>query len=267
MKTQETHTKHISLEFGEVLTRTYKHFKKAFLPMLAFFGITVLSIISFTLFVAAITLGVLYLYDSIFIQTSIIAAALFAIFFALWAIMATTITNIKILINPTFDFLPIFKESFKDVPKIFSILVVISLAEIGGVILGVLPGIWISVVLYFSTFIAVIDKSNLAHTISKSAHLVKNNFWNVFSFVLFSFVGNFLLSLIPWIGSILSGLFSLYILAVTYELYKTMLHNKEIPEGHVYTHKNIVLVTKLFAVCAVIAFVGLGILVGSLIKL
>lgn len=256
-----THT-HLSLEFGAVLKRTVTRFEKIFLPMLTLFAVTLLVLAASVLAIAAITWG-LYtiLPTNPMVMATLVTFVAIAVLFVLYAVLSVTIMNVRILEKPTFDFLPLFKSSYKQIFPVFTILLVTGLGELGGYVLGILPGIWLAVVLSFVTFIAVFENKGLNHAISKSAHLVKNDFWNVFAFALFAVLGSLVFSLIPWIGSILQIVFGIFTYALTYELYKTLEHNKGVGTDTTHYNKNIVLVTKLFAVCAVLALIILTLVV------
>ena len=246
-----THT-HLSLEFGAVLKRTVTRFEKIFLPMLALFAVILLALGASVLAIIAITWG-LYTILPIgpVIMATLVTFVAIAVLFVLYAILSVTIMNVRILEKPTFDFLPLFKRSYKQIFPVFTILLVTGLGELGGYVLGILPGIWLAIVLSFVTFIAVFEDKGLNHTISKSAHLVKDDFWNVFAFALFSVLGALVLSIIPFVGCI-------FTYALTYELYKTLEHNKGAGSDTTHYNKNIVLVTKLFAVCALLALIILS---------
>ncbi len=250
-----THT-HLSLEFGAVLKRTVARFEKIFLPMLALFAITILALIASALAIAAVTWG-LYtiLPTNPMVMATLVTFVAIAVIFVLYAVLSVTIMNVRILEKPTFDFLPLFKHSYKQIFSVFTVLLITGLGELGGYVLGILPGIWLSIVLSFVTFIAVLEDKGLNHTISKSAHLVKDDFWNVFAFALFALLGSFLVSLIPWVGPLLQVIFGIFTYALTFELYKTLQHNKGLGNDTAHYNKNIVLVTKLFAVCAVLALI------------
>ncbi len=250
-----THT-HLSLEFGAVLRRTVTRFEKIFLPMLALFAVTILALGASVLAIAAVTWGLYTILPaSPIVMATLVTFVAIAVLFVLYAVLSVTIMNVHIVEKPTLDFLPLFKKSYKQIFPVFTVLLVTGLGELGGYVLGILPGIWLSIVLSFVTFIAVFENKGLKHSISKSAHLVKNDFWNVFAFALFSVLGALIFSLIPWIGSFLQIIFGIFTYALTYELYKTLEHNKGTANDENHHNKNIVLVTKLFAVCAVLAVI------------
>lgn len=253
-----THT-HLSLEFGAVLKRTVTRFEKIFLPMLALFAVTLLALGASVLAIIAITWGLYTILPTgPVIMATLVTFVAIAVLFVLYAILSVTIMNVRILEKPTFDFLPLFKRSYKQIFPVFTILLVTGLGELGGYVLGILPGIWLAIVLSFVTFIAVFEDKGLNHTISKSAHLVKDDFWNVFAFALFSVLGALVLSIIPFVGSIFQVVFGIFTYALTYELYKTLEHNKGAGSDTTHYNKNIVLVTKLFAVCALLALIILS---------
>jgi hypothetical protein len=250
-----SHT-HLSLEFGAVLKRTVTRFEKIFLPMLALFAISILAIAASALSIAAITWG-LYtiLPTNAIVMATLVTFVAIAILFVLYAVLSVTIMNVHLLEKQTFDFLPLFKKSYKQIFPVFTILLITGLGELGGYVLGILPGIWLAIVLSFVTFIAVFENKGVNHAISKSAHLVKNDFWNVFAFALFALLGSLVLSVIPWIGALLQIVFGIFTYALSYELYTTLEHNKGAGRDETHYNKNIVLVTKLFAVCALLALI------------
>ncbi len=253
---------HISLEFGEVLKRSYKRAGTTFTPLLALIRAIIVAVISSVLFVGALAFGVFELSSSLaqgslFVDVILFTLVIAYLFFALWTLMAAGIVNTKLLKYPTFDFLPLIKASWSEVPRVFSISLVAQLAVLGGLILGILPGIWLGIVLMFVFTTAVLDKTTFKQAVSKSAHLVRDNFWNVFAIVFFLAVVNFVIGLIPYIGSVIGILLSVFTSIVMYELYVTLEHNKGVSSDHTHHEKNILLVTKLFAFLALIAIAAL----------
>ncbi len=265
MSHDTTHS-HLSLEFGAVLKRASARFEKVFLPMLALVAITLLSLVATVLVIGAFAFALYSLLPTTpMVMATLVTFVAVSVLFVLYTILAVTIMNVRILEKPTFDFVPLFKKSYKQILPVFTILLVTGLGELGGFMLGIIPGIWLSVVLAFVTYVAVFEDKGLNHAISKSAHLVKNDFWNVFAFTLFMALVSFSLSLIPWVGPILQMFFSIFSYALVYELFVSLEHNKGTGSDTTHYNKNIVLVTKIFAVCAILLLIILAIVASAIL--
>jgi hypothetical protein len=137
------------------------------------------------------------------------------------------------------------------------ILALVGLAELGGFLLGILPGIWLSIILQFVFFILVLEHKNHKESISTSVFLVKDNFWKIFCYVIVLAIIGFLIGTIPFFGFMFGLLYGFFVRTFIFELYKTLTHNKITnPDVH-HTNKNIINIVYLFASFAVLVLVVL----------
>ena len=272
MTTQEniTHNK-LGLDIGAVFARTNKRFEKVFLPVLLL-QIASLAIMFFALVIVAAIIGGLYALLPAGITTIALLSILGLMMVGLgaWIYCAVPIMTIHILQNPSYEYAVLFKKSIKQVPRVFTIVALTSLAIIGGLILGFLPGIWLAIVLEFVLIILVLEHKNHKEVIAQSAFLVKGNFWNVAIALTILIVVSMFVGAIPFVGILLGVIIAIFGKCLTFELYKTLTHNKVHDTSVKHTNKKLVngvYALAAFAVLAIIAIVTTLILLVGLANL
>lgn len=124
------------------------------------------------------------------------------------------------------------KEIFEYARKKFwlfaALTIILSLIELGGIILLVIPGIVFAVWYSFAKFIMIIEGKGIKASLKASKSLVTGRFWKVFGriivFTLFSILIQIFFSLVPYgMGPILSRLFEALIVLPLFLLYKELL--------------------------------------------
>lgn len=262
MTTHNTHDqnstehRHISLAFMEVITRAGKRFEKSFLPLLALSVIAFAIVVSSGLFAAAILSGLYIVLPTSLLSIAILTVVgLMFLSAILFAYCAVPIMGLKLIEKPSYEFEELFKKSIKQVPKVFAVMALVGLAQIGGFILGILPGIWLAIVLYFVFIIITLEKKDHKQAIAQSAFLIKGNFWKVFGFVCVLLIVAMLISYIPVFGILLGVVFGFFARTLVFELYKTLSHNRVTDSSIVHKNKRLVNVVYAFAAFAVLAIV------------
>ena len=270
MTTHEHTTQHLlGLDIGGVFSRTNKRFEKVFLPILVL-QVASLIILGILLIAVAGALGALYALLPAGLTTIALLSmvGLFSAGLVLYLYCAVPIMSIHILQNPSYEYQNLFKKSIKQVPRVFTISALTGLAIIGGLILGFLPGIWLAIVLEFVFIILVLEHKTHKEVIAQSAFLIKGNFWNVAAALAIIIIISMFIGAIPFVGMLLSIVLAIFGKCLTFELYKTLTHNKVHDVNVKHSNKklvNSIYALAAFAVLAIIAifsalilFIGLA---------
>ena len=256
--TTHEHTTHnqIGLDIGGVFLRTSKRFEKVFLPILLL-QITALLIAVFSVLIIGGVLGAFYAVLPASLLSTLFLGILgtLALGVILWVFCAVPIMSIHILQSPSYEYQTLFKKSLKQVPRVFTISALISLAVIGGLLLGILPGLWLALVLEFVFIILVLEHKTHKEVIAQSAYLVKGNFWNVAVNIAIIVVLSMFLGAIPFVGILLSIVLAIFSKCLTFELYKTLTHNKVHDASVKHTNKKLVNAVYALAAFGIMAII------------
>jgi hypothetical protein len=219
--------KKANLNFFDVYAAAYTRFKKTLGPVLSLWALSLLLVAAVVIFSAIVLYGLFTVLPSNMLITTLLLTLGVLVVLGLTVLgICVSIMNIQLLVHPTYDLLPVLKKALPLVPLYTVVMLTAGLAELGGYILFIIPGFWMSVLLCFVSFIVIIEKKNTHQALVGSAHLVKNNFWSI----VLCFLGIILLSslteLVLYIGWILAIFVGIFGLNVVYELYtRTTEHN------------------------------------------
>ncbi len=268
----EHHSAKADLGFVSVYESAYAHFKKALGPILSLFAFFVLFTGALMLFSGAVLFGLYTILPATILVKSVLLALLVAV--ALIILIAATcisIMNIHLIVHPTYDFLPLAKKSLTELPNYLMVGLVAGLAVLGGFILLIIPGLWLTIVFYFVSFIAVLEKKDSHNSLVTSSHLVKNHFWKIALFVASLTILSMLAEYVLYIGWILQIFVGIFTLTVAYELYNRLSEHNRIHTVHSVADKKIVTISTIFigvTVCVVAAvFAALVFFTGTLASL
>jgi hypothetical protein len=253
-----THKGHPKADLGffSVYKGAYEHFKKSLGPILALYAFFLLFVGAFVLISGALLFGLYSILPSTFLVKSILLTlAVLAAIVVIVASFFCSMMNIYIIKSPTYEFLPVLKKAMTAAPNYIVVMAVIGLVQLGAYILFIIPGLWISVVLYFATFIALLENKNSQQTITTSAHLVKNHFWKIVLFILSIMVMSLATELILYIGWIVSIFVGIFALTLAYELYSRLTEHNTIHTIRSASDKELVTVSTVFAGVAFVAIV------------
>lgn len=172
----EQNTVNRPIEINRIINESIKIFKKNFVLL------SVLGLLS----------NSFYIFNDLFIQkdeTTLVGGAVFLISFIIFSyfMMSLTYTSSKLLHGENVN----LQESFVNVRGsfvyFFISLILYLLLAIGGLILLIIPGIYLGTVFTFSYIPIVLEKKGIIEGFKISKNLVKGNFWIIF-FILVSII-------------------------------------------------------------------------------
>lgn len=256
-ETKKGHPK-ADLGFFSVYQGAYGHFKKSVGPILALYAFFLLFVGAFVLASGAIIFG-LYsvLPESVIVSSILLTLAVVTALAIIISSFFVSMMNIYLIKHPTYEFGPVFKKALTAAPNYIVVMAVIGLVQLGGYILFVIPGVWISVVLYFAAFITLLENKDAKQTITTSSHLVKNHFWKIVLFIVSLIVLSLATELILYIGWIVSIFVGIFALALAYELYVRLTEHNTIHTVRSVSDTKIVTVSTIFATVTVVATLAL----------
>ncbi|MEN9852186.1 MAG: hypothetical protein RI996_129 [Candidatus Parcubacteria bacterium] len=256
-ETKKGHPK-ADLGFFSVYKGAYGHFKKSVVPILALLAFYLLFLGAFVLASGALLFG-LYsiLPESLIISSILLTLAVVVAIAIIISSIIVSMMNIYLIAHPTYEFRPLLTKAIAAAPNYIIVIAAIGLVQLGGYILFVFPGIWISVVLYFATFIALLESKNTKQTIITSSHLVKNHFWKILLFIISLFVLSLATELILYIGGIVSIFVAIFTLNLGYELYTRLTKHNTIHTIRSVSDTKIVTVSTIFAVLTVVVILAI----------
>ncbi len=110
--------------------------------------------------------------------------------------------------------------------QFFLLGLLLFLIEVFGFVLLIIPGIIFGVWFTFSRFIIIEESVGVREALTKSKELVKGSFFKVFGrlivFGLFSILVQIAMSIVPYIGALLTSLFGILFVLPSYLLYKEL---------------------------------------------
>ncbi len=145
----------------------------------------------------------------------------------LLALLAGVSAVKKVATKEQLDFKKTYIFAWKNLGKFFLLVALVFLANLGGFILLIIPGIIFSTWFSFSNFIFVDKGLGVKASMGKSRELVKGRFWAVLGrllvFGLFSGLAGFIVSVIPFgIGQTLVTLAGALFMLPSFLLYKEL---------------------------------------------
>lgn len=119
-----------------------------------------------------------------------------------------------------------FSFARKNLWKFSLLAVLVFLASLGGTILLIIPGIIFAIWFSFSKFVFVEQKLGVIDSMRKSRGLVKGRFWAILGrlivFGLFSGLSVSLISVVPYVGGVISTLVGVLFVLPSFLLYKEL---------------------------------------------
>jgi len=147
----------------------------------------------------------------------------------------TTIAGIMV-IQKTVDsqaiVLPeIYKNSWKILWKFSLLALIVSLAQFGGALLLIYPGLVFAVWYSFSKFIFIEGESRILNALGRSRNLVKGRFWKVtgreLAFVIVTTIVGVIFAILPFnLGGIFTTIFGAFFVLPYYLLYRELAGQK-----------------------------------------
>ncbi|HCX20867.1 MAG: hypothetical protein CMB80_27755 [Flammeovirgaceae bacterium] len=116
--------------------------------------------------------------------------------------------------DPNPDYMEVLRSSFKYVPGLVGLMIIIGFASFIGFFIFILPGIYLSVVMSLSIPIYMFEQEGIGEALSKSFKLIKEKWWSTFGLII--------------ITTIIAGVASYVFLIPTYALmFSEMFSNVE----------------------------------------
>jgi len=97
-----------------------------------------------------------------------------------------------------------FKAGFDMWGRLFGLTIIVIIGVSIGLMLFVIPGIYLMVIWLFPTYLMVDNNLGIEEALKKSYHLITDvaGFWNAFALTIIVFIVNLILQIIPFIGLI-----------------------------------------------------------------
>lgn len=209
-----------TLDLSSVLARSWTRFINTFLPLLRVFGTSIVIII-----VAIVILigsgSVFFLKEqNVSDVTNIILPGV--LFFVWLAAVSWIMSVVHAMYYNTLVQKKLFKEIWNmSVPKGLGLLgvgAVVGFATMGGVLLFIIPGIWIGTLLMFAALVYTLENKTWQDSLRKSILLVKDNFFVVFLPVFIIGIAVGIIGMFPFLG-IINVFAGMFIITIVYELY------------------------------------------------
>lgn len=133
----------------------------------------------------------------------------------------------KITINESINLKEIYRVSWKKLWKFSLLALFISLIQLGGGIMLIIPGIIFSVWYSFSKFIYIEGEDRILNALGRSRNLTRGRFWAIigreFVFVIFTTIVGILFAIIPFeIGGVFITIFGAIFVLPFYFLYQEL---------------------------------------------
>lgn len=134
-----------------------------------------------------------------------------------------------VVVKKAIPFKELFRTSLKRLWPFSLLAIVLTLIEIGGILLLIIPGIIFAVWYGFARFILVTEGKGVKESLSASKKLVEGRFWKVLGrmavFVVFGLLIQIVFAAVPYgIGALIAQLFEALIVLPSFLLYKELAH-------------------------------------------
>ena len=214
-KAEQASKEGFNIEISNILTESWGVFKQ---NAIGFIGFTLLMIL-------LQILPDLYKSDNLIIG---VAKSIFSLLL-IPLYLGYAIVTFKIINNEEYSFADFFGAYSKLFPLIILSIIYVILVSIGTILL-IIPGIYIAVVLSFSTFVLYFANKGISDSFKISRKFIHNNFWEYFIFII-------LMGIIAVIGVVALGV-GLFVsipvasIALALYFYKGLASENEDVENH-----------------------------------
>lgn len=82
--------------------------------------------------------------------------------------------------NPDVDYMEVLRDSFKFVPGLIGIMIIVSFASFIGFFIFILPGIYLGVVMSLAVPIYLFEQDGIGNALGKSFKLIREKWWSTF---------------------------------------------------------------------------------------